>query len=141
MSLISRSREQLAAAEGLAGILDAAYGAFEDMLTVIECWEDPGDRMFVTFVAAGMIAANGRDAVLRAPSVPDHQLTRVAGEESLYSESAEDDARQLAALSTVIADRLSEAAGTAAELRDRIACEEAARSARNISALFSGTVT
>jgi len=141
MTLISRSREQLAAAEGLPGILDAAYGAFEDMLTVIECWEDPAQRMFVTFVAAGMIAANGRDAVLRAPSVPTHRLNPVAGEEHHHGESAEDDARQLAALSAVIADRLAEVAETAAELRDRIACEEAARSARNISGLFSGTVT
>jgi hypothetical protein len=140
MTLISRSREQLEAAEGLPGILDAAYGAFEDMLTVIECWEDPAQRLFVTFVAAGMITANGRDAVLRAPSVPAHRLNPVPGKEHHHGESAEDDARQLAALSAVIADRLADAAGSAAELRDRIACEEAARSARNISALFTGAV-
>jgi hypothetical protein len=34
---------------------------------------------------------------------------------------------------------LSDATGIAAELGDRIACEQAARSARNLHALFTGT--
>jgi hypothetical protein len=138
MTLISRAREQLEAAQGLPGILDAAYAAFEDMLTVIEDREDPVQGLFITYATAGMIVANGRDAVLRAPSLPARRLNSAAGEEPHHGETAEDDARQLAALSTVIANRLSEVAGAAGELRDRIACEEAARSARNISALFTG---
>jgi hypothetical protein len=138
MTLIGRVRDQLETAEGVPGILDAASAAFEDMLTVIECWEDPDHRIFITYVTAGMIAANGRDAVLRAPSLPVHRPS-AAVEQWSHGETAEDDARELAALSTVIADRLSDAAGTAAELPDRLACEQAARSARNLHALFTGT--
>jgi hypothetical protein len=138
MTSIDRARDQLEMAESVPGILDAAGAAFEDMLTVIECWEDPAHRMFITYVTAGMIAANGRDAVLRAPSLPVHRPS-AAGEELSHGETAEDDARELAALSTVIAGRLSDIAGAATELRDRLACEQAARSARNLHALFTGT--
>jgi hypothetical protein len=139
MTLINRTRDELEAAEGVPGVLDAGHAAFEDMLTVIECWEDPADRMFITYVTAGMIAANGRDAVLRAPSLPVHRSSSAAGEELSHRETAEDDARELAALSTIIADRLSDAAGIAPALGDRIACEQAARSARNLHGLFTGT--
>src|SRR5262250_2222064 len=125
MTLIDSAMDQLETAEGVPGSLDAASGAFEDMLTVIECWEDPAHRMFITYVTAGMIAANGRDAVLRAPSLPMHRSGAAAGEELSHGETAEDDARELAALSTAIAHRLSHAAGTVAELRDRLACEQA----------------
>jgi hypothetical protein len=139
MTLIDRAMNRLKVAEGVPGILDAACGAFVDMLTVVECWEDPAHRLFTTYVAAGMIAANGRDAVLRAPSLPAHRPRAAAGEELSHGATAEDDARQLAALSAEIADRLSDAAATVTELRDRIACEQAARSARNLNALFTGT--
>src|SRR6266851_4492558 len=108
MTLISRAKEQLQAAEGLPGILDAAHDAFEDMLTVIESWEDPSEGMFITYVTAGMIAANGRDAVLRAPSLPAHRLNPGPGEEPHDLRPAEDDAQQLAALSMVLAGRLAD---------------------------------
>jgi hypothetical protein len=139
MTLINRTIDRLEAAEDVPGILEAARGAFVDMLTVVECWEEPAHRLFTTYVAAGMIAANGRDAVLQAPSLPAHRARAAAGKELSHGVTAEDDARQLAALSAVIADRLSDAAATATELRDRIACEQAARSARNLHALFTGT--
>jgi hypothetical protein len=139
MTLIDRARDELEATEGVPGVLDAAGAAFEDMLTIIECWEDPAARMFITYVTAGMIAANGRDAVLRAPSFPVPRPSAAAGEEPSHGETAEDDARELAALSTVIADRLSDTTRITTELGDRIACEQAARSARNLHALFMGT--
>jgi hypothetical protein len=139
MTLINRAMERLNVAEGVPGILDAACGAFVDMLTVVECWEDPTHRLFTTYVAAGMIVANGRDAVLRAPSLPARRPRAAAEKKLSHGATAEDDARQLAALSAVIADRLSDASATATQLRDRIACEQAARSARNLHALFAGT--
>jgi hypothetical protein len=45
---------------------NAAYEAFEALLSAIEGHEDPGDPRFTAFVLAATCAANGREAVLFA---------------------------------------------------------------------------
>src|SRR6266568_4569005 len=70
MISIAAVRDRLHRASGLTAILDAACDAFEDMLPVIWDHQDPSDGMFIPFVMAATCAANGRDAVLFAPSLP-----------------------------------------------------------------------
>ena len=70
MDRIDTARARLEHASGLPAVLDAAYDAFEDMLGVIEAQQDPGGGAFAAFVMAGAAAANGRNAVAAAPSLP-----------------------------------------------------------------------
>ena len=58
------------------GVLDAAHDAFEDMLSVIRAFEDPEDGMFIPLVMAAASAADGRDAIAFAPSLPPRRFTQ-----------------------------------------------------------------
>src|SRR5450755_34651 len=70
MNDIAAVRAQLEQASDLPGILDAAYDAFEGMLPVIHGQEDRAGGGFAAFVMSAASAANGRDAVASAPSLP-----------------------------------------------------------------------
>src|SRR5580693_10509114 len=70
MDTITAAGARLERATGLPAILDAAYDAFEDMLPAIEAQQDPGSAAFTAFVMSGASAANGRDAIAAAPSLP-----------------------------------------------------------------------
>ena len=61
-------------ARGLAQVLDAACDAFEEILAVIGDYEDASDALVVPLLLAATQAANGRDAVLFAPSLPARRL-------------------------------------------------------------------
>ena len=67
---IAAVRGRLEQASDLAGVLDAAYEAFEAMLAVIHGQEDRAGAGFAAFVMSAASAANGRDAVAAAPSLP-----------------------------------------------------------------------
>jgi hypothetical protein len=54
---------------GLAAILDAAHDAFEDMLQVLRAHEDPAGGVFLPVMVAAATAADGRDAIMFAPSL------------------------------------------------------------------------
>jgi hypothetical protein len=62
--------QRVRAAAGLPEVLESAWCAFECLLAEAEAHEDPATPLFPTFVLAATAAANGRDAVLRAPSLP-----------------------------------------------------------------------
>src|SRR5215831_15707812 len=72
MTRIAMARNRVEQADGLAAMLDSAHDAFEDMLSVIRAHEDPADGMFVPLVMAAASAADGRDAIVFAPSLPLH---------------------------------------------------------------------
>jgi len=74
MANIAAARNRLQRAGDLPAVLDAACDAFEDVLAVLCNHQDPADDTFITFVMAATCAANGRDAVLFAPSLPAHRL-------------------------------------------------------------------
>jgi hypothetical protein len=74
MSRITGVRNRLHDDDGLPGLLDTAYAAFELLLSAIEGHEDPATGMFAQFVFAATQAANGRDAILSAPSLPGRPL-------------------------------------------------------------------
>jgi hypothetical protein len=136
MSSLLFVRERLDQASDLAAILDAACDAFESMLSVLRAHEDPGDPMFGAVMMAAASAADGRDAVLSAPSLPPHRLQAADAEERHDAVGAAADL--LASLSDLLAGRLDDAASIAPDPGDQAACQAAAWWARDIHALLIG---
>jgi hypothetical protein len=128
--------ERLNQANDVVTILDAACNAFETMLAVLRAHEDPGDPLFGALVMAAASAADGRDAVLFAPSLPPHRLQTAGIEESYDAVGAVADA--VAGLSELLAARLEDAARITSDTGDHAACQAAARWARDIHALLIG---
>jgi hypothetical protein len=138
-------RERLETAEGVAAVLAAGYGAFEWMLAVLEGYEDPAGEMFAAVVMAGGAAADGRDAIAFAPSVPAVPLWLPAGaglvgpgEEACAGRSAQEAADAVAGVCGVLAGRLWAASFVALAAGDRAACAEAARYAAKVRWLLTG---
>ena len=73
MTLTPTTLERVRHAAGLAAILDAAYEAFEDMLQILRAHEDPASGLFLPVMMAAASAADGRDAIMFAPSLPPWQ--------------------------------------------------------------------
>jgi hypothetical protein len=138
MTRLDTAQQRVQQATDLAAILDAAYEAFEAMLSVIHPAQDPASDLFAALVMAAASAANGRNALSLAPSLPGHPLPAVpAHERSCPSERPEHVAEMVAGLSDLVAGRLSQAAACAPDTGDRVACSHAARSARDIGTLLT----
>jgi hypothetical protein len=137
---IAAVRGRLEQASDLAGVLDAAYEAFEAMLAVIHGQEDRAGPGFAAFVMSAASAANGRDVVAAAPSLPSAiQLGGPLSADGLAADVSEDEAAAaVALLSRQVAGRLADAAGWAARAGDRAACAVAARHAGAIWSLLAG---
>ena len=123
----------------LPDVLAAAHAAFDTILRAIRGREDPATGMFAALVLAAGLAADGRDAISRAPSLPLTVLGaagtgRPAGEAGA---SVAGLAFGIAGLAALLAGALH-AAGDRAGAGDREACAEAARCAREIRGLLSG---
>ena len=140
MDPIEAARARLDQAAGVAAILDAAYEAFEEMLRAIEDQQDPAGGAFAAFVMSGAAAANGRDALAAAPSLPPAAsgdlADAIAG--SPRDLTTEDAALALAGLSQLLASRLTDAGDLPAGAGDRVACAQAARHAASICSLLGG---
>jgi hypothetical protein len=140
MRRLTAAGDRFGQARGLAPVLDAACNAFEEILAVIGDYEDASDALVVPLLLAATQAANGRDAVLFAPSLPArrlHQMERV-GEEPARG-SAQDITAAVAGLCQLLASRLAHTAGTVADVADRAACQDAARHAQAVHALLTGS--
>ena len=74
MRRLTAAGDRFGQARDLASVLDAACDAFEEILAVIGDYEDASDGLVVPFLLAATQAANGRDAVLFAPSLPARRL-------------------------------------------------------------------
>jgi hypothetical protein len=137
MTRITAAQHLVQQASDLAAVLDAAYEAFEAMLSAIDPAQDPASGLFAAFVMAAASAANGRNAVALAPSLPGRPLTAVpAGPQPWPQERAERLAEAVGGLSHLVAGRLAQAAARAPDTGDRVACAHAARSARDICGLL-----
>jgi hypothetical protein len=138
MTRIDAAQQRLEQASDLAAVLDAAYEAFEGMVSVIHRVQDPASGLFAAFVMAAASAANGRNALALAPSLPGHPLATVpAGQQSWSGEPPERVAEVVAELSHLAADRLAQASASASDSGDRAACRHAAECARDICGLLS----
>jgi hypothetical protein len=141
MDQIESARVRVEQAIGLPALLDSAYDAFEQMLTAITVQQDRGGGAFPAFVMSGTAAANGRDALAAAPSLPPASSGGLAGtaREPCGHLSAETAAFALASLSRLLSRRLTDASDHSADAGDRVACIQAARHAAYICSLLGGT--
>src|SRR6266516_2518835 len=110
MDNIAAARSRLQRAVDLPAVLDAACDAFEDVLALLQDHQDPDDGMFIAFVMAATCAANGRDAVLFAPSLPAHRLHQAPETGDGRQGAADEVVSVLAALSQLLVARLVQAA-------------------------------
>src|ERR1700691_58561 len=111
MEQIESARARLEDAIELPAVLDAAYDAFEEMLREIENQQDGGGGALSAFVMSGAAAANGRNALAAAPSLPPDpsgDLARVGAAPSPGLE-LEAPAAALAGLSQLLSARLAAA--------------------------------
>ena len=124
----------------LPALLGAAYSAFEAILLAIRGREDPATGMFAALVMSAASAAEGRDTIIRAPSLPITSpgratLVRRAGEPE---PGIRDLAAGLAQLAGLLAEKLAAAGQRAALKADQNACVQAVQCALDIRALLSG---
>jgi hypothetical protein len=138
MTMMDTAQQRLQEADGLAAVLDAAYAAFEGMVSVIHPVQDPASGLFAAFVMAAASAADGRNALALAPSLPGHPLLAAPAEQQPWSGGpSERVAGVVAGLSRLVAERLTQAAASALDTGDVAACRNAARNARDICGLLS----
>jgi hypothetical protein len=140
MRRLTAAGDRFGQARDLAAVLDAACEAFEEILAVIGDCEDASDALVVPLLLAATQAANGRDAVLFAPSLPAHRLHQVerVGEE-LERGSAQDVISAVTGLCQLLASGLARTAAGVANGADRAACQDAARYARAVHAPLTGS--
>ena len=136
--MIDITQQRLQEADGLAAVLDAAYAAFEEMVSVIHPVQDPASGLFAGLVMNAAAAADGRNALALAPSLPGHPLLATPAEQQPWSgEPPERVAETVAGLSRLVAERLTQAAASAPDTGDEAASRHAAQSARDICGLLS----
>ncbi|MGH3217304.1 MAG: hypothetical protein ACRDPY_01005 [Streptosporangiaceae bacterium] len=139
MNRLARAYERLQQAGGLPAVVVAVHEGFVAALTALRAHEDPDSAWFGEFVMAAALAADGRDALVFAPSMP---ACRSPGtgitDENAAAGAAENIARDIAALCGLAAVRLARAAGPAADPGDQAACVRAARCAQRICELLAG---
>jgi hypothetical protein len=128
-------------AGNLAELLGTAWDAFDLVITASGDCADTDEGFFTALVYALAAAANGRDAITAAPSLPPRPLAGQSPGSGSYvpAGSVLEMAGRLGTLSGVLADRLTSAAGSASDPSDRAACLTGARYAREIHALLAGT--
>jgi hypothetical protein len=140
MTGIATVSGRLRQANGLAAILDAAHDGFEGMLSALWDHIDPAEAMFIPLLMAATCAADGRDAVLFAPSLPPHPYHPTPATRTKPGPGSVDAvAAAVAGLCELLASRLADAAACAPDRDDQAACHDAARHAREIYHLLAGT--
>ena len=152
---------RLRQAPGLPAVLDPPSAAFEQILAVIGDHEAPTAAVDIPLVMAATQAANGRDALLFAPSLPPRRVHQRRPETAqspwpdaaAFSDqhpqrrnprrlhhratSAPDIAAAVAAVSMPLATQLAHTARTIATGSDRAACQDAAEYAQAICGLLA----
>src|SRR6266536_1235424 len=124
-------------ADGLAGALVAGWDAFELIRAAGLRAAERAGGLFAAFMLASAAAANGRDVVGFAPSLPPDQAlgTGDPGDAAVGGVGLLADA--LAELASALRARLLAAAGLASGGADRAACRDAAREAENVRAMLA----
>ena len=138
MRSLTAAADRFRAAHGLPATLDAACDAFEQILTVIAGYERATSTgLAITFLFAATQAANGRDAMLFAPSLPAvaRHAPAPAGEQR--EQNARDIKTPIAVLAELLACGLGHTATTTESGADRAACHDAAACATRIHYLLT----
>jgi hypothetical protein len=141
MHSITQARVRIAAARGMPEVLSASYQAFEQLLATIREHEEQAGGLFAAFVLAAASAADGRDALISAPSLPWPLPAALAPSAAGVGDavgpasdpariaSIDDVADALADLSQLMAATLADAASHALDPSDQAACTQAAQCA------------
>jgi hypothetical protein len=139
MTGMTAARNRLEQADDLPALLEAAHQVFAVALTALRAHEDPASVWFGRFVIAAASAADGRDALIFAPSMQAHRAPASAdtGEDSSAG-TADTIAGDIASVCGLAAVRLAQATSQAADPGDRAACVRAAQCARRICELLAG---
>jgi hypothetical protein len=138
MTHVATICDRLQCDEGLPALLDTAYAAFEALLSAAEERQDPASGMFAQFVYAATAAANGRDAILFAPSLPVRPLH--PADTGINGRGSGSELQDLATLSEVLCHVLSQATAAKPGHEDQKACRHAARCAVEIHRLLTGAM-
>jgi hypothetical protein len=136
VSQIELLRQRLLHADGVAGMLATGWEAFEFVRGVAGANADRSADMYPAFTFARGAAVSGRNAIAFAPSMPAGQAVLFENATPLDGDVYEV-ADTLADLTLALSARLREAAGLAADVSDRAACEDAARDADRITELLA----
>jgi hypothetical protein len=137
MRQVTTAGNRFRQAHGLPAVLDAACDVFEAILTVIGDYEDTtATGTAFTFLLVATQAANGRDALLFAPSLPPRALHPTAAPDE--SESASVIKSSVAGVSQLLATGLARTATTITDGADLAACRDAATCVARISDLLAG---
>lgn len=138
MRQIELTGQRLREADGVAGVLAAAWDGFELIGVLAAAGAGLAADLYPAFMFAQGAAAEGRNAVVLAPSMPAGGLAPF-GRPGLIEDDVEGVADALAGLASALSARLREAAGLAVDDSDRLACENAAGEADRIGALLAGS--
>jgi hypothetical protein len=130
--------ERLNAAQELPEILDAAASAFAAILQAIHGYHDGGGPFHAALVMAAVPAADGRDAIVSAPSVTPEAAVHAFELTGDPRWSHGDIATQVAELATAAEFRLLYAASIATDRLDAAASREGAADARQVRELLAG---
>ena len=120
----------------LAGLLDAAFDAFEVIRLVARAGEDLAPDLFAAFITTAGAAVEGRNALGDAPSLPPATGPPPAVALSATARAGQI-ADELAALAALLAQRLAEEGALAVGEGDRAACQHAANAATDIHRLLA----
>jgi hypothetical protein len=127
---------QLRGGKTLAGLLDAAFDAFEIIRLVARASEDLAPDLFAAFITTAGTAVEGRNTLNDAPSLPP--ATRPPPTITMSSTAgAGHIADELAALATLLAQRLADAGAQTVREGDRAACQHATCAAADIHRLLA----
>jgi hypothetical protein len=140
MEAIGPARARLEAADqpgcGLEGLLGAAWEAFGILAGGCRVGADRYGELFAAFSFACVAAAQGRQLLWAAPSLPQDCGWETSGEEAV-EENEEQLAGDLAGLAGVLSVKLAAAASSAHDAGDGGACGDAAGHAGQIHALLA----
>ncbi len=136
MRQIELAGRRLGEADGVDGVLAAAWEIFELIGAVAAAGAEPAADLYPAFMFARGSAVEGRNALVLAPSMPTGGPASF-GSPELSAGEVDEVADALAALASALGGRLREAAGRAVDDGDRIACENAADEADRIGELLA----
>ena len=120
----------------LPQVLGGAFDAFEEIRQLARSCEDRSPDLFAAFMSAAVAAANGRDAVLTAATIPAPGPGAAGPARPAPGADVREVADSIAASAAVLAARLDHAAGLAVTSQDRRACHDGAAAARQIHQLL-----
>lgn len=136
MNQIEVIQQDLVDADGLSGVLSSGWQVFEFVKAVASTSADQAADMYPAFTFSRGAAVSGRNALALAPSLPA-DCAPWADLPAPITGDVYEIADVVAELTSALCRRLREAAGLAADVGDRIACENAATDAERITQLLA----